>query len=73
MIAEQRRESQYLAERPEGDIESGDIAEISDFSDAVRDRFYRPIKRHVTLRMDADQLEWVQSSGREVPNTQQGD
>jgi len=31
VIAEQRRESQYLAERPEGDIESGDIAEISDF------------------------------------------
>jgi uncharacterized protein (DUF4415 family) len=73
VIAEQRRESQYLAERPEGDIESGDIAEISDFSDAVRGRFYRPIKRHVTLRMDADQLEWVQSSGREVPNTQQSD
>ncbi len=40
------------------DIDLSDIPEILDWSGAVRGKFYRPVKKHVTLRLDADVLEW---------------
>ena len=40
------------------DIDFSDIPEILDWAGAVRGRFYRPVKTHVTLRLDADVLEW---------------
>jgi len=59
----QRRELQRLAELPEEDIEMSDIPEVCDFSGAVRGRFYRPIKQQITLRIDADLLEWFKAQG----------
>ncbi|CAD7851350.1 MAG: hypothetical protein [Olavius algarvensis Gamma 1 endosymbiont] len=52
-----------MAELPDADIDTSDIPEIVDFSDAVRGRFYRPIKQQVTLRIDADLLEWFRAQG----------
>ena len=63
MTDEQRRELRYLAELPDEDIDTGDIPEVSDFTDAVRGRFYRPVKRQITLRIDADLLEWFRAQG----------
>lgn len=40
------------------DIDFSDIPEILDWEGAERGRFYRPIKKPVTLRLDADVLEW---------------
>jgi uncharacterized protein (DUF4415 family) len=40
------------------DIDFSDIPEILDWTGAVRGKFYRPLKKHVTLRLDADVLEW---------------
>ena len=40
------------------DIDLSDIPEILDWSNAVRGKLFRPVKRHVTLRLDADVLEW---------------
>lgn len=47
-----------MAELLDKDIDTGDIPEVGDFSAAVRGRFYRPIKQQITLRIDADLLEW---------------
>lgn len=63
MTDEQRRELRHLAELSDEQIDTSDIPEAGDFSGAVRGRFYRPIKRQITLRIDADLLEWFRSQG----------
>jgi uncharacterized protein (DUF4415 family) len=40
------------------DIDLSEMPEITDFSQAVRGRFYRPVKDQVTLRLDRDVLNW---------------
>ena len=53
-----------LAQRPDREIDLSDIPEIRQFpSDAVIGKFYRPKKQSVTLRLDADVLAWLKSSG----------
>ena len=47
-----------LAAMKDEDIDFSDIPEIRDFAGFERGRFFRPIKRPVTLRLDADVLEW---------------
>ena len=42
-------------------IDTADIPEIGDFSGAERGRFYLPIQKQVTLRLDADLLAWFRS------------
>src|SRR5579863_5967371 len=32
--------------------------------DAVRGRFYRPVKRAVSMRLDADVIAWLKKSGK---------
>ncbi len=44
------------------DINTDDIPEVFDWSDAVRGKFYRPIKEQVTLRIDADLLAWFRQN-----------
>jgi uncharacterized protein (DUF4415 family) len=34
-----------------------------DWKDAVQGRFYRPVKKQLTVRIDADVLEWLRSRG----------
>lgn len=45
------------------DIDTSDIPEVRDWSKAVVGKFYRPLKEPVTLRLDADVLAWLKSSG----------
>jgi uncharacterized protein (DUF4415 family) len=40
-----------------------DIPEVTDWHDAVRGRFYRPVKKAISLRVDADILVWFRSLG----------
>ena len=47
-----------MKQKEDTDIDFSDIPEILDWSGAVRGMLYRPVKRHVTLRLDADVLEW---------------
>jgi len=61
MTDEQNRELQHLAQLPDDEIDTKDIPEIGDFSGAIRGRFYRPIKKQVTLRIDADLIAWFQA------------
>ena len=50
-----------LAELPEAAIDTSDAPEIRDWSGARRGLFYRPIKRQLTLRLDADLIAWFRS------------
>jgi uncharacterized protein (DUF4415 family) len=59
-----RNELRRIAQRPESEIDFSDIPEIRELpSDAVIGKFYRPKKQSVTLRLDADVLTWLKSSG----------
>ena len=48
----------------EEEIDFSDIPEIRDFSKAVVGKFYRPVKRSLTIRLDMDVLAWLKSQGR---------
>jgi len=45
------------------DIDTADVPEVKDWTRAVVGRFYRPIKEPVTIRLDADVLDWLKSQG----------
>ncbi len=53
-----------LAAMPDGEIDTSDIPEITDWSNAVVGRFYRPVKETVTIRLDADVLDWLKQGGK---------
>ena len=43
---------------PDESIDTSDIPEVVNWSDAQRGLFYRPVKKQITLRLDADVLAW---------------
>jgi len=47
-----------MRQKEDKDIDFSDIPEILDWTGVVRGKIFRPVKRHVTLRLDADVLEW---------------
>jgi uncharacterized protein (DUF4415 family) len=53
------------AARADDRIDTSDIPPLTDdfFRNAVRNPFYRPIKRSTTVRIDADVLAWLKSQG----------
>ncbi|ATW23262.1 hypothetical protein BJP41_09250 [Candidatus Williamhamiltonella defendens] len=53
------------AQKPEKPIDFSDIPETceKDWVGASRGQFYRPIKKQLTVRIDADVLEWLKSEG----------
>jgi uncharacterized protein (DUF4415 family) len=55
-----------LAARPDSEIDFSDIPELTDeqWKNAERGHFYRPVKRQITARVDADVLEWLKSQGK---------
>ena len=64
LTAKKRSELQRLAQRSDSEIDLSDIFEIRQFpSDAVIGKFYRPKKQSVTIRLDADVLAWLKTSG----------
>jgi uncharacterized protein (DUF4415 family) len=52
-----------LADMKDSEIDTSDIPEQLDWSNAVVGRFYRPIKKSVTIRLDADVLSWLRARG----------
>lgn len=64
ITAKLRSALRLLASRPGSEIDTSDIPEIRQIPpDAVIGRFYRPKKQSVTIRLDADVLAWLKSSG----------
>jgi uncharacterized protein (DUF4415 family) len=56
-----RVELAALQAKPDTAIDTADMPEIMDWSRAERGKFYRPVKKQVTLRLDADILHWFKS------------
>jgi uncharacterized protein (DUF4415 family) len=53
-----------LAAMPDSEIDTTDMPPVTDWSHAVRGPFYRPIKRPLSLRVDADIVDWFQRQGQ---------
>jgi uncharacterized protein (DUF4415 family) len=55
-----------LAALPDSEIDYSDIPKTTDaeWRNAVRGRFYRPVKQQVTARLDADVLAWLKAQGK---------
>ena len=50
---------------PDDEIDTTDAPEILDWSDARRGVFYRPVKKQITLRLDADIIAWFKAHARD--------
>jgi uncharacterized protein (DUF4415 family) len=61
-----RKELAALAAKPENEIDLSDLPATTeqDWRGAARGKFYRPIKQQLTVRIDADVLEWLKSQGK---------
>lgn len=59
------KELKEAAALPDEQIDTSDpdAPEVKDWSGAARGRFYRPVKKQKTLRIDADVLVYFQSLG----------
>jgi uncharacterized protein (DUF4415 family) len=61
----QRRELQLLADRPDSQIDFSDTSERQPLASEIEvGRFYRPIKQLVSIRVDADVLNWFRGRGK---------
>jgi uncharacterized protein (DUF4415 family) len=60
----QTKELAALARMPDEKIDLTDAPEVREWRGAVVGKFYRPIKRPVTIRVDADVLAWLKRQGR---------
>jgi uncharacterized protein (DUF4415 family) len=65
LTARQKRELEELAALPESAIDTSDIPELSpeSWKQAVRGKWYRPVKQPVSIRLDADVLAWLKGKG----------
>jgi uncharacterized protein (DUF4415 family) len=63
LTKEQKRDIAAIAARREQDIDLSDMPEVVDWSGAEMGKFYRPQKSSVTMRLDADVLEWLKGYG----------
>lgn len=63
---EQAAELTALQAMPDSEIDYSDIPPVKpeEWRDAVVGKFYRPIKQQLTLRIDADVLDWFKKQGR---------
>lgn len=52
-----------LLEMRDEDIDTTDIPEVKDWSNAVVGKFYRPVKEPITIRLDADLVAQLKAEG----------
>jgi uncharacterized protein (DUF4415 family) len=64
MTKKQAKENAALKRLSPASIDFSDIPEITDWRGAVVGRFYRPIKKPLTIRLDADLLAWLRGQGK---------
>jgi uncharacterized protein (DUF4415 family) len=55
-----------LAARPDSKIDFSDIPPLSEdfWKNAVRGKFYKPVKTSTTVRIDSDVLAWLRAQGK---------
>lgn len=66
LTAKQKRELAHLTAVGNDHIDTSDIPELplAAWNHAVRGRFYRPVKRAVSMRLDADVIAWLKKRGK---------
>jgi uncharacterized protein (DUF4415 family) len=57
------KELAALVQMPDDKIDLTDAPEVREWRGAVVGKFYRPIKKPVTIRVDADVLAWLKRQG----------
>jgi uncharacterized protein (DUF4415 family) len=60
----QADEIRALKRMKDREIDTTDIPPVLDWSKAVVGKFYRPIKKPLTIRLDADVLFWLKGQGK---------
>jgi uncharacterized protein (DUF4415 family) len=60
----QADEIRALKRMKDRDIDTTDIPPAVDWSKAVTGKFYRPVKKPLTIRLDADVLLWLKGQGK---------
>lgn len=66
LTEKQRQHLDALASQPDAQIDLSDIPELTDAQLAQMQpaAHYRPIKKQITARVDADVLAWLKSQGK---------
>ncbi len=66
LSARQKREIAKIAGRADSEIDYSDIPPLTEkfWQNAVRNPFYRPVKRQLTVRLDADVIAWLRLQGK---------
>lgn len=66
LTARQEEELKALQAMPDGEIDYSDIPQSSpeEWHGANVGQFYKPIKQQLTLRIDADVIDWFKKQGK---------
>jgi uncharacterized protein (DUF4415 family) len=62
----QKHRLEKLARQTDEQVNTSDIPELTErfWQNAVRNPFYRPLKKQLTLRLDADVIAWLRRQGK---------
>lgn len=64
LTKEQKRDIRAVAAKRDEDIDFSDAPPVVDWSGAEIGKFYRPVKKPVTIRLDSDVIAWLKADGR---------
>jgi uncharacterized protein (DUF4415 family) len=66
LTTKDRAKLKTLAARPTSEIDTSELPEWTNaqWKTAVRGKFYRPNKKQITAKVDADVLDWLKSQGK---------
>ncbi|MBZ5671635.1 MAG: BrnA antitoxin family protein [Acidobacteriia bacterium] len=64
LTRKQGREVRALSRMRDSEIDLEDAPELTHWDRAMVGKFYRPIKKPLTIRIDADVLAWLKSQGK---------
>ena len=64
LTKEQKRDIRAIAAKKDRDIDFSDAPPVLDWSGAEIGKFYRPVKKPVTMRLDSDVITWLKADGR---------
>ncbi len=63
LTPKQRKMLAKIVDIKDEDIDFSDIPEQLDWKGAKRGMFYKPVKQQLTLRLDADVVDWFKQQG----------
>jgi uncharacterized protein (DUF4415 family) len=63
LTKEQKRDIQAIAAKRDEDIDFSDARPVLNWKSVEIDKFYRPTKKIVTMRLDSDVIAWLKAYG----------